>query len=304
MKSRSFRIILLATTLALVAAASASAQATRTWVSGVGDDVNPCSRTAPCKTFAGAISETATGGEISVLDAGGFGAVTITKSITISADGQVSSVLDSGSNGVVVNAPAGSKVTLRGLEIEGAATGVNGVRFIGGGTLVVDHCRISNHLSSGAGNGIDFQPNSTDAELIVTNTDITHNGGSGIVVRPAGVTANVTVQHTRLANNNAGLRIETGGIVTADDVFSVSNTFGGFNVINGGKLNLVKSTSSHNQVGVRSSAATVRVSDCTVTNNSADGLVALSGGSIVSFGDNKVAGNTPDGAPTSTTSTL
>src|SRR5438477_3797204 len=49
----------------------AFAQATRTWVSGVGDDVNPCSRTAPCKTFAGAISKTAGGGEIDVLDPGG-----------------------------------------------------------------------------------------------------------------------------------------------------------------------------------------------------------------------------------------
>ena len=64
-------------------ASSAHAQATRTWVSGVGDDANPCSRTAPCKTFAGAISKTAAHGEISVLDPGPYGAVTITKSITL-----------------------------------------------------------------------------------------------------------------------------------------------------------------------------------------------------------------------------
>jgi hypothetical protein len=67
----------------LLYAAPAQAQATRTWVSGVGDDANPCSRTAPCKTFAGAISKTAPGGEIDALDPGGFGALTITKSITI-----------------------------------------------------------------------------------------------------------------------------------------------------------------------------------------------------------------------------
>jgi len=78
-------IVLLAT---FAIATSAQAQATRTWVSGVGDDANPCSRTAPCKTFAGAISKTAAGGEISVLDPGGFGAVTITKSITINGDGK------------------------------------------------------------------------------------------------------------------------------------------------------------------------------------------------------------------------
>src|SRR3984893_12212862 len=106
--------------LALVGAAlclptaPAQAQAARTWVSGVGDDVNPCSRTAPCKTWAGAISKTADGGEIDALDPGGFGALTITKSITIDGGGgQVASTLVSGTNGIVVNAPAGSIVTLR-----------------------------------------------------------------------------------------------------------------------------------------------------------------------------------------------
>src|SRR5258707_5606330 len=82
----------------------ASAQATRTWISGVGDDVNPCSRTAPCKTFAGAISKTAANGEINCLDPGGFGAVTITKSIQIICDGvQQAGVLVNGGNGVNIN---------------------------------------------------------------------------------------------------------------------------------------------------------------------------------------------------------
>src|SRR6188472_965124 len=90
----------------------AYAQATRTWVSGVGDDVNPCSRTAPCKTFQGAISKTAAGGEISVLDPGGFGALTITKSLTIDGTGQVSSILSSGTNGITINALSTDKVYL------------------------------------------------------------------------------------------------------------------------------------------------------------------------------------------------
>src|SRR6516225_12314689 len=105
----------------------AQAQATRTWVSGVGDDANPCSRTAPCKTFAGAISKTAPGGEIDVLDPGGFGAVTITKSISIEAC-CIAGVLVSGTNGIVVSAPAGSNVVLRGLTIEGLGTGLAGVK--------------------------------------------------------------------------------------------------------------------------------------------------------------------------------
>src|SRR5688572_17562804 len=85
-----------------VTATPASAQATRTWVSGVGDDVNPCSRTAPCKTFAGAISKTAAGGIINCLDPAGYGAVTITKSITIDCEDTQGSILASLVNGVIV----------------------------------------------------------------------------------------------------------------------------------------------------------------------------------------------------------
>src|SRR5258708_136683 len=85
----------------------AHAQATRTWVSGVGDDANPCSRTAPCKTFAGSISKTAAGGYINCLDPGGFGAVTITKSITIQCDEEIGHIVSSGVNGIIVNTPAG-----------------------------------------------------------------------------------------------------------------------------------------------------------------------------------------------------
>src|ERR1700756_674202 len=103
--------------LPLVCGAPAHAQASRTWVSGVGDDANPCSRTAPCKTFAGAISKTAAGGEINVLDPGGFGAVTITKSITISSVGFEAGVLVSGTNGIVVSAGPADSVTLEGLDI-------------------------------------------------------------------------------------------------------------------------------------------------------------------------------------------
>src|SRR5580765_2249449 len=98
----------------------ANAQATRTWVSGVGDDVNPCSRTAPCKTFAGAISKTAAAGEINCLDPGGFGAVTITKSMTISCEIGTGGVAASGTNGVIVNANSADVVTINGLDFEGA----------------------------------------------------------------------------------------------------------------------------------------------------------------------------------------
>src|SRR5687767_15444373 len=109
-------------------AAPASAQATRTWVSGVGDDVNPCSRTAPCKTFAGAISKTATDGEINCLDPGGFGAVNITKSITIDCEDTQGSILAAGTTGVIVNATTTSRIRLRGISINGAGSGTSCVR--------------------------------------------------------------------------------------------------------------------------------------------------------------------------------
>lgn len=126
----------------------AQAQATRTWVSGVGDDVNPCSRTAPCKTFAGAISKTATGGEINVLDPGGFGGVTITKSISIISTTHAG-VLVSGTNAIVVNVPAGSTVLLEGLDIEGLGTGLSGVQIVGAGRTMIRKCSIRNFAQNG-----------------------------------------------------------------------------------------------------------------------------------------------------------
>src|SRR3989442_15721506 len=125
-----FTVKILAIAIFTFAFASlAQAQATRTWVSGVGDDVNPCSRTAPCKTFAGAISKTAAGGEIDALDPGGFGAVTITKAITLDGGGgQVASVLVAGTNAIVVQAGANDVVILRNLRINGISSGLNGIR--------------------------------------------------------------------------------------------------------------------------------------------------------------------------------
>src|SRR4051794_20127750 len=113
MNQSRFRFNVLFALAGVVGSASlAHAQATRTWVSGVGDDANPCSRTAPCKTFSGAISKTATGGEISVLDPGGFGGVTITKAITLNGEGTLASILVAGVNGIIVNAPSNAVVRI------------------------------------------------------------------------------------------------------------------------------------------------------------------------------------------------
>src|SRR5215469_6588468 len=150
----------------------------RTWVSGVGDDANPCSRTAPCKTFAGAISKTAAGGEIDALDPGGFGALTITKAITLDGGGgRVASVLVAGTNGIVVQAGANDVVIIRNLRINGINQsgngGFNGIRFLSGKDLNVESCYIFGFTQ----NGIDIALNQgTQATVHIIDTVIKNNG--------------------------------------------------------------------------------------------------------------------------------
>ena len=178
MKAKSI-LAAIASVVALATASGACAQATRTWVSGVGDDANPCSRTAPCKTFAGAISKTAASGEIDVLDPGGFGAVTITKAITIASEGAgEGGVLVSGTNGVTVSAGANDVVVLRGLQFEGAGTGLNAVKFNSGKALVIENSTMRGFNASGATNGfgINFAPSSGSTSLLVRETSILKNG--------------------------------------------------------------------------------------------------------------------------------
>ena len=181
---------------------TASAQATRTWVSGVGDDANPCSRTAPCKTFAGAISKTATSGEINCLDPGGFGAVTITKSISISCSTGTAGVLVPGTNGIVVNAPDGSTVLIEGLDIEGVGTGLTGVSIIGGGDVTIRRCSIQ-HFTQ---NGVNVAGDGT-ARAFVVDSLIIHNGG-GLNVNGAAGAANVGLLIRSILDQNTNFAVQ------------------------------------------------------------------------------------------------
>lgn len=167
----------------------ASAQATRTWVSGVGDDFNPCSRTAPCKTFAGAIAKTATGGEIDVLDPGGYGTLTITKSITVDGTGTMASALSSGGlNGFSVNiTPSGTdphpRVVLRNLQINGAGAtpGLNGVTIRRAESVVLDGVDISRFSNR----AVDVRPLTTEPLSVVIQRSSLHDlPGDGIGVQP------------------------------------------------------------------------------------------------------------------------
>lgn len=117
----------------------------------MGNDANPCSRTAPCKTFSSAFSRTATGGEIDALDAGGFGTVTITKSITIDGNSTTAGILAAGTTGIIING-AGIDVTLRGLTINGAGSGLIGVRIIAANKVFIERSVIFG-FQTGTGRG-------------------------------------------------------------------------------------------------------------------------------------------------------
>jgi hypothetical protein len=298
---RIFAILAVAMSLTALPAA---AQATRTWVSGVGDDANPCSRTAPCKTFAGAISKTAPSGEINVLDPGGFGAVTITKSITISSESFEAGVLVSGTNAIVVNAPANAVVILRGLDIEGLGTGLNGINFLGGGSLHVEKCSINNFVQQ----GISFKPATAGtSRLYVSNTVIRNNAnatnGGGIHVKP-GVGVNVVgaIDNVRLEANKFGIRVEDRAKVAVRDSIATANSTAGFICASASTdaiMTLERSTSSMNGRGVRtegSALSRLRITDCAITDNSIQGIDPAAG-NITSWGNNYVDGNAVEGVP-------
>ena len=187
---------------------AAPAQAQRTWVSGVGDDANPCSRTAPCKTWAGAISKTAPGGEIDALDPGGFGAVTITKSMTIDGGGgQVASIVVAGTNAIVVAAGATDVVIIKNVRFQGllgagnANAGTNAIRFITGLKLVVENCEIYGFGT----NGIDIANTTAGNVTAITNTQIMNIGsGAAIFVESAG-TSQVDVSEVRIYDAKFGV---------------------------------------------------------------------------------------------------
>jgi hypothetical protein len=198
----------------LLLAAPAQAQSNRTWVSAVGDDVNPCSRTAPCKTWAGAISKTAAGGEIDALDPAGFGAVTITKAITLDGGGgQVASVLVAGTNGIVVQAGPSDVVILRNLRINGIGTGINGIRFLAGAELIVDNCDVFGFTT----NGLDVALGATGfAE--VRNSTFRNNGQNGVGATTTAGGAIVQIYNSSIAGGTANTQ---GGINAGNNSFVV-----------------------------------------------------------------------------------
>ena len=193
-----------------LAAAPAQAGPNRTFVSGTGTDSGACTRAAPCRTFAFALTQTNAGGEIDVLDPAGYGTVTITKAISIVNDGVGTASIHAGSGltGVTINAAPNDSVHLRGLTIYGIGSGIgsgsNGILFNSGGNLAIENCDIRNFVSA----GINIS-SSTSSSFSVSNTIASNNLSIGINVRPTGSAAVTGVLSKVTANNNSdGISVE------------------------------------------------------------------------------------------------
>jgi hypothetical protein len=290
----------------------AVSQATRTWVSGVGDDANPCSRTAPCKTFAGAISKTAAAGEINCLDSGGFGAITITKSIAIICEGVVGGILGSGTNGVNVNG-AGVTVYLSGLDIEGGGTGLNGVNVLQGNVVTIHKTTIRGFGASN-NSGVKVAPASGTTLVAIVNSIIVDSPsgaapGSGVLVAPTGSgSVNLTIDNTQINNNGGGVRADgstsTGTIrgVLRGVTISGNARSGILANSNGPVVRLLvdNSSMSFNPVGVTANGAgaAVALTRSAVTHNTTG--LSVGGGIIQSYGDNEIDNNPSGDGPAPT----
>lgn len=289
----------------VLGAATMNAQATRTWVSGVGDDVNPCSRTAPCKTFAGAISKTAEGGEIDALDPAGYGTLTITKAMVI--DGGTgsgwASVLNSGGiNGFLVNITAGTHINdavviLRNVTVNGASQaptlgGLNAIRFLKGAQLIVENSFFENQT----GSGITEALASPGGVLTVNNCNF-DNVNTGMLATTSGGIASVHVDNCHFNALNSGINTTSNAFVHVRNCFFAQTTGanGAVRSASGCSVTVTDSMFSRNNIGVNIAAGgTLRLSN----NNFFENTTAISGGTAESANNNRFRGNTTDGAVT------
>lgn len=274
----------------LAVSAPAHAQATRTWVSGVGDDVNPCSRTAPCKTFAGAISKTAAGGEINCLDPAGYGSVTITKAMTIDCETTEGSILAAGTFGVTINAAATDRITLRGIKIngvnQGTSPGTNGVRILSAASVSIEQCVIT----AMGQQGISDARTAANTKLFVRNSVISNNTGNGIGLAATGG-SKTSIEGSSIINNLTGVSATTGNLTMISRSIVAGNTTG-LQADAGAATNGDSISISGNTTGV-SSNNNIRLSNSDITLNT----TGVSG-TAIGHGNNRLAGNNTNGSLT------
>lgn len=273
----------------------AQAQAFRTWVSGVGDDGNVCSRTAPCKTFGGAISKTAAGGEVNILDSSGYGFVTITKSITIDGAGAFASILAaSGTTGIVISAGADDVVTLRNLSINGVRTGLDGIRFTSGKALNIDNVKIFGFTSD----GIEVNKTASGA-LSIDDSVISDCAAVGIKIASSSGAVSTLVGRTRIQNCGSGIQAGANAALNIrDSDFSTNNIALLVDATNA-QASVFNVRFAGNSVGISALAGVARIIDNTFFSNSTG--INPAGGRICSTGNNRFAGNSKNGNPSANT---
>jgi hypothetical protein len=258
---------------ACVLGSPAYAQATRTWVSGVGSDSNSCSRTAPCQTFAAAISQTSAGGEINVLDPGGFGSVTITKALSIYNDGVgEAGVLASGANGITIAAGAADVVNLRGLIFNGLNAGSpSGIQIISVGRVSIQNCVIQ-----GFATGVSATPSGGTVNVKIQDTTIINNG-SGVNAKPTGgATLNMSIDRSRVDNNSGG-GVKADG--TGGGTVNIALTDSSVSLNASNAVNSVGGASGNTKIDVMRAVIVSNGLAATQSNNSNGGTSTLTIGS-------------------------
>jgi hypothetical protein len=306
-KSAISSAFLIAVFVAGLAIAPAHAQASRTWISGVGDDANPCSRTAPCKTFAGAISKTLAGGEIDVLDPGGFGGITINKAITFDGGGgQVASILTAGTPGATIAAGGSDVVILRNLRFNGlsqtAMPGTIGVSILSAGKVVIEKCEIFGWST----NGVAVTPSAGTLYLKIQETTINNSNGALLLKPTGGAVVNASVERAHLDGNVGGLKVDgTGGgssNVAITDTTQSLNSANGMNVVSGpsGNVNadVMRGVFANNTLSgvvannTSGGTATVTVGNSILSYNGVGAWSIVNTGTLLSFKNNQVTGPT------------
>jgi hypothetical protein len=295
--------------LSLAFTSLAQAQATRTWVSGVGDDVNPCSRTAPCKTFAGAISKTAKDGEISVLDPGGFGTVTITKSIYINGThgAGYGSILASLTNGVNVNITdvndIRKTVRLRALDINGASTGNTGVSITSATEVHIEDTVIDGFIT---GNATGVRVNATaSCNVFINHTEI-RNNTTGVSLATSSGFAVAQITGTRLVGNTTGMTVGANSVANFKGGEISQNTTGVNVTANLSSCNLTDNQIGNNlgtAINASANGARIRLISNHIYGN-ATSIAIAAGATVQSDSQNRMIDNAAGVAPNGSAITL
>ena len=279
---------------------AAQAQATRTWVSGLGDDANPCSRTAPCKTFPGAYSKTAVGGEIDVIDPGGFGTITISKSLTIDGGGGVmASILGSSTNGAVINGAAADDIIFRNITFQGISDssfpGISAIVFNSGRMLTIEHCVIENWSQYGV-----TMATTAATKMSIRDSTFDHLGIAGVQSSSTSGVNAVSFSYSAVHNSANGLQAH-GNVSFQVNNSTIANNTAGDGVLADGGINssmtVEASTLTENNVGAHAiNNGTVRIGRNAITHNNT-GVLSVAPGKVFSWVDNHIAGNAVNGTP-------